>query len=176
MPASQAHIPTRRASRYLAQLCKHGGRMSRITFHQPPGHSGSGASPVPRHTDWSDTDGVIDFGRGRCTLHATDSDLTLLVEAEDQQQLRRIQDGIARRLERIGRRDGLTVTWQSQARAEHLTIADVPAVMTTLADAESTRLTGTHRQFSTATHEAAERGPGVGLFPPGTFRHVGQPT
>ena len=113
MPASQAHIPTHRASRYLAQLCKHSGQMSRIAFHQRPGHGTSGAPPVPRHVDWSDTDGVIDFGWGRCTLHANDRHLTLLAEADGEQQLQRIQDGIARRLERIGRRDRLTVTWQA---------------------------------------------------------------
>ncbi len=123
MPASQAHVPTHRASRYLAQLCKHGGQMSRITFHQPRPHGASGAPPVPEHTDWSDTDGVIDFGWGRCSLHASDRDLTLLAEAEDQQQLQRIQDGVARRLERIGRRDRLTVTWQTPPDA---TSAETP--------------------------------------------------
>ena len=61
MPASQAHVPTHRASRYLAQLCKHSGQMSRITFHQPRGHGVSGTPPVPQHTDWSGTDGVIDL-------------------------------------------------------------------------------------------------------------------
>jgi RimJ/RimL family protein N-acetyltransferase len=38
-----------------------------------------------------------------------------------------------------------------------LTLADVPAVMTTLADTESTRLTGTHRQFTTEQVAAAIR-------------------
>ncbi|NUP46850.1 MAG: DUF2218 domain-containing protein [Catenulispora sp.] len=61
--------------------------------------------------EWSNTDGVIEFGPGRCTLHATADTLTLSVEADDPQQMRRVQDGITRRLERIGRRDQLTVVW-----------------------------------------------------------------
>jgi hypothetical protein len=73
-----------------------------------PGH----APPVARHTEASQTDGIIDFGWGRCTLHATDEELVLHAEADDPQQLQRLQDGIARRLESIGRRDRLTVTWQ----------------------------------------------------------------
>ena len=117
MHDSYAHVSTQRASRYLAQLCKHSGQMARLAFHQPRGHDGGGAMPVPQHTDWSGADGMIDFGWGRCTLHATDSELTLHAEAGDPQQLQRVQDGIARRLERIGRRDQLTVTWtQAQAR------------------------------------------------------------
>ncbi len=66
---------------------------------------------MPQHTEWSGTDGIIDFGWGRCTLHATGEGLLLDAEAEDQQQLRRIQDAITVRMERIGRCDRLTVTW-----------------------------------------------------------------
>lgn len=76
------------------------------------GHD-DGALSMPRHAEWSDTDGVIDFGWGRCTLHATGEGLVLQAEADNQQQLRRIQDAITARLERIGRRDRLAVTWES---------------------------------------------------------------
>jgi hypothetical protein len=111
MPASQAHVPTSRASRYLTQLGKHGSQMSRAALHRPRAHADGGTPPAARHTSWTGTDGVIDFGWGRCTLHATSEALTLHAEAGDQQQLQRIQDGIGARLERIGRRDQLTVTW-----------------------------------------------------------------
>jgi hypothetical protein len=76
------------------------------------GHGDGGAASMPQRAEWSDTDGIIDFGWGRCTVHATDEGLVLHAEADDQQQLRRIQDAITARLERIGRRDRLTVTWQ----------------------------------------------------------------
>ena len=70
MPASQAHVPTSRASRYLAQLGKHGTQMSRPALHRPRGHADGGPPPAVRHTRWTGTDGVIDFGWGRCILHA----------------------------------------------------------------------------------------------------------
>ncbi|HLJ99071.1 MAG TPA: DUF2218 domain-containing protein [Streptosporangiaceae bacterium] len=111
MPASHAHVRTDRAGRYLAQLCNHGGQLSRLSFHQPRSHAG-GAGPSAARSEHSGTDGVIDFGWGRCTLHATGDALMLTAEAEDPQNLQRLQDGIARRIERIGRRDQLTVTWQ----------------------------------------------------------------
>lgn len=45
--------------------------------------------------------------------HAATADaLRLRAEATDQDGLQRIQDGIARRLETVGRRDHLRVTWQ----------------------------------------------------------------
>jgi hypothetical protein len=114
MPASQARVVTGRASRYLTQLCQHTGQLSTLGRHalaRRHGHGGGGAAPMPRHAEWSGTDGVIDFGGGRCTLHATDEELELNAEASDQLQLRRIQEAITGRLEQIGRRDQLTVTW-----------------------------------------------------------------
>ena len=111
MPASQARVRTDRAGRYLAQLCNHGGQMSRLALHRPRSHGDGGRPPAVRYAEASDTDGVIDFGGGRCTLHATYDALTLTAEADDLENLRRIQEGIARRLERIGRRDRLAVTW-----------------------------------------------------------------
>jgi hypothetical protein len=113
MPASHAHVRTDRAPRYLAQLCNHGSQLGRITVHRPRSHGDGGAPPAVWHADWSDTDGVIDFGWGRCTLHATGEALMLTAEADDVQNLQRIQEGVARRLERIGRRDRLSLTWRS---------------------------------------------------------------
>jgi hypothetical protein len=114
MPASQARVLTGRASRYLTQLCQHTGQLAtmarRYTLSRRHGH-GDAAAPLPRHAEWSGADGVIDFDGGRCTLHATGEGLELNAEAGDQQQLRQIQEAITGRLERIGRRDRLTVTW-----------------------------------------------------------------
>jgi cytochrome P450 len=116
MPASQALIPTDRAERYLTQLCAHTSKISRtdLTGTAPlrDGHGEGGADSMPRHVESSGADGFIDFGWGRCTLHATGEGLVLHAEADDQQRLQRIQDAIALRLERIGRHDGLTVTWR----------------------------------------------------------------
>jgi hypothetical protein len=114
MPASYAHISTSRASRYLTQLCSHGSLMSRLAHGRPPGqgqgHGGGSARPAAT-ADSSGTEGIIDFGWGRCTLHATADMLTLRAEAGDLRHLQQIQDGITARVERIGRRDQLTVSW-----------------------------------------------------------------
>ena len=112
MLASRAYVQTDRAVRYLAQLCDHGSQLSRIGAHRPRSHGDGGVPPAIRHAGWSGTDGLIDFGWGRCTLHATGDALTLTAEADDLPNLRRIQQGVARRLERIGRRDRLSVTWR----------------------------------------------------------------
>jgi hypothetical protein len=118
MPASYAHVPTSRAGRYLAQLCSHGRLMSRLTRHRAPGHGqghgddhgNDGAPPVATASS-AGTEGIIDFGWGRCTLRATAATLIMYAEAGDTQRLQQIQDGISARLQRIGRRDQLAVTW-----------------------------------------------------------------
>jgi hypothetical protein len=112
MPVSHAHVPTTRARRYLAQLGSHSRQLGRLARHQAHRPGEGGAAPAARPTSWSDASGIIDFGWGRCTLDATDEALTLRAEADDPDHLQLIQDGIARRVERIGRRDQLTVTWQ----------------------------------------------------------------
>lgn len=120
MPASSAHVPTSRAARYLAQLCNHGRLMSRLTRHRAPGHGqdrghgdghGNDGAPPAATASSAGTEGLIDFGWGRCTLRATAGALTMYAEAGDPQRLRQIEDGISARLQRIGRRDQLTVTW-----------------------------------------------------------------
>lgn len=118
MPTADAHILTDRASRYLAQLCRHAGQMSRLGHRPPTRHGGSAMPPEVQHVDWSDTQGVVRFADGQWTLQATSDTLTLRVEADDEDTLQQLRDGIARRLEKIGRRDRLEVIWQdSQAPA-----------------------------------------------------------
>jgi hypothetical protein len=48
---------------------------------------------------------------GRCTLRADPGVLTLRAEAADEEHLHQLQQRIADRLEQVGRRDRLTVTW-----------------------------------------------------------------
>lgn len=111
MPTAEAQIPTDRASRYLVQFCRHTGQMNRLR-HQPGPRHDSQAPPAVEHVESSDTDGVVHFGPGRVTLRADSNTLMVRVDADDADSLRRLQDGVARRLETIGRRDRLTVTWQ----------------------------------------------------------------
>lgn len=124
MPAAEARVPTDRASRYLTQLCSHGQRMRLSALHRRSARGGHGherepgaAPPQVHEAQSTGTDGVIDFGWGRCVVHASATELVLRAEADSEDGLRRIQDGIAARVERIGRRDRLSVTW-SQSPAD----------------------------------------------------------
>jgi hypothetical protein len=49
---------------------------------------------------------------GQWTMQATPGTLRLRAEAGSEENLRRIQDLVTARLEKIGRRDHLTVNWQ----------------------------------------------------------------
>jgi hypothetical protein len=44
-------------------------------------------------------------------LTADDATLTVRVEATDKENLRRIRDAITKDLDRMGRRDALTINW-----------------------------------------------------------------
>lgn len=111
MPTAEARIATERASRYLVQLCRHTSMMRRMRHEAPAAHGGR-QMPNVQHVEWSDTHGTVRFTEGQWTLDATSDTLTLHVEADNEEALQRLQNGITGRLEKIGRRDGLTVTWQ----------------------------------------------------------------
>ncbi|MEZ0115520.1 hypothetical protein ABH920_009559 [Catenulispora sp. EB89] len=96
MPTMEARVPTDRAARYLQQLCSHAGRM----------HHGG-----PRAEATSDTTGRITRGAAVCDLTAAPDALVLRVTGDDEQQLKALQEAVTRTLERVGRRDGLTVFW-----------------------------------------------------------------
>jgi hypothetical protein len=96
---AEASVATERSSRYLVQLCRHVSLVAR-------------ANPQMRaRVEWSDDRGVISFGRARCTLRAGPGVLTLRAEAPDEDSLQQLEQRVADRLEQVGRRDRLTVTW-----------------------------------------------------------------
>ncbi|CAG7613550.1 DUF2218 domain-containing protein [Actinacidiphila bryophytorum] len=115
MPTAEARIATDRASRYITQLCRHLGQMNRASHRPHDGHGqGPGQKmPAVQHVDCTDTHGTVRFADGRWTLDATPDALTLRVDADDDAALRRLQDGITTRIEKIGRRDGLRVRWHA---------------------------------------------------------------
>ena len=114
MPAAQALVQTRDASRYLIRLCQHAGKMHTRLGHQPRRHSGGGAPPEIRTAEWSDTSGTLVLSLGQCKLRAADGMLTIRAEASSADDLAKIQKLITRRLESFGRRERLTVTWQPE--------------------------------------------------------------
>lgn len=101
MVIAEARVATQRPGRYLVQLCRHIGQVAQA-------HPQMQAS-----VECSDDRGVIDFGWGRCTLSAGPGVLTLRAEAADEDSLFRLEQRLVDRLEQVGRRDRLVVTWSS---------------------------------------------------------------
>ena len=112
MPAAEARVVTENAGRYLTRLCQHASKMNGPMRHRPRSHAGGGAAPEVRQAECSDTHGMLVLSWGRCTMQAGPRLLTLHAEAPDPGSLARIQDLVAGRLEKFGRREQLTVTWQ----------------------------------------------------------------
>ena len=110
MSIAEARVPTKRASRYLIQLCRHADHMRALRL-QPSSRRSGPMSPKVDHVDYCDTAGAIRFAEGQLSLHATADTLTLRIEATDDDALQRLQDGVAARLHKIGRRDQLTASW-----------------------------------------------------------------
>lgn len=106
MLRSTATVPTARAARYRDQLARHGAGMLR-QFHQ---RDHAGGPPIHDATV-ADGKVVLDLAWGRCTITAAADALLLVAEAETPENLARIQSGVGQRVTKIGRRDGLAVTW-----------------------------------------------------------------
>jgi hypothetical protein len=99
MLIAEANVETERSSRYLVQLCRH---VNLVAQTHPQ---------MLAHVEWSDDSGVISFGWGRYALRADPGVLTLRAEAPDEENLHQLEQRVADRLEQVGRRDRLTVTW-----------------------------------------------------------------
>ena len=95
MQHSEAHIPTEKAERYLGQLCKHWAHKFAVTHTQ-------------RH-------GRIELPAGLCVLDAEAETLLLRVEAADEALLSRMEEVVARHLERFMFRESPQIAWQRTA-------------------------------------------------------------
>jgi len=115
VPTAHASVLTTRPNRYLTQLCRHVDQLSRCSDHRPrlkQGHPEHAHSGPEAYVSWSDTAGTIDLTWGRCTLTANDNALVLRAEAGNDLDLHRLQALLGARLEHVGRRDHLIVSWQ----------------------------------------------------------------
>jgi hypothetical protein len=118
MPNAEADIQTDHAARYLARLCGHAGKMGAAGHrlgHRRPGH----APPEVRQVDCSGTEGTVRLDWGQWTMRALPGLLAIRAGAADEENLLRIQDLITTRLENLGRREHLTVTWRRSSAAPH---------------------------------------------------------
>lgn len=90
----EARVSTLKADRYANRLCKH-------FAHEI-------------YAEWTHPKGVAEFPElGICRMTARPDELVLEVEATDPEKLGKVQDIIARHLERFGARDGLAVDWDT---------------------------------------------------------------
>lgn len=112
----EGQVATERASRYLVQLCRHLDQMTRMRHHAPVSHAG-GMPPKVVSVEYSNVRGNVRFVGGQVILEASPEGLQLTVEGADEAALRSLQDGLAGRIERIGRRDALSVAWQPRVSA-----------------------------------------------------------
>ena len=88
MFTSEATVPTKSASRYLQQLCKHWSHKFAVEFN-------------PQH-------GTIPFDASRaCILDAADDHLTIRIEVADAATLERMQDVVADHLKRFAFREDI---------------------------------------------------------------------
>jgi hypothetical protein len=106
---AQTRIPTERAGRYLTQLCQHLNQISRRPPHR--GQSQGGRPMQLRRVNYSESHGIIEFTSGTCILRATSTELAIDLAADDTNDLRQLQQLLSLRLETIGRRDNLLITW-----------------------------------------------------------------
>jgi uncharacterized protein len=90
---SRAEVATDKPVAYMRQLCKHFGHKVDASF--------------------DDDSGYIQFEFGRCELKAADRALRLEVSATDPESHERMERVIGSHLERFGRRDELSVSWDS---------------------------------------------------------------
>lgn len=93
MARSVAHITIEGPSRYLQQLCRH--------F----------ASKLP--TTHTRQRGQIVFAAGTCKLEAQDDLLIMAVEAEDEANVAKLEDLVARHLECFAFHNRPTISWAS---------------------------------------------------------------
>ncbi len=112
--SAEALVKTDQADRYLAQLSRHASQMSRRFGPVGKGHQVASPPRVSR-VDSSDAAATLTFAEGRCLVWARPDGLKFRVEAEDDTSLRRLQDGVANRLETLGSTDQLQVAWSALA-------------------------------------------------------------
>jgi len=112
---AEAVIQTEHPERYLARLGTHAAKMRQHLGSRLRAHGSGQTPPEMQHAEWSATRGTVRLNWGGWTMQATPGTLTLRAEAADQASLQRIQDMLTTRLEKFGRREHLTVTWQKAA-------------------------------------------------------------
>src|SRR5438477_10189345 len=97
----EANVQTTQASEWLAELCRQ--FQERAAAHPELGIE----------VAWSETGGSVDFGWGRCALHAGPDVLNLRVEADQADDIERLQELVTRHIERLASGEQAAVVWST---------------------------------------------------------------
>lgn len=97
----EANVQTTQASEWLARICRQ--FQERAAAHPELGIEVAS----------SETRGSVDFGWGRCTLQAGPEALNLRVEADQADDLERLQELVTRHIEHLGSSDQAAMLWSS---------------------------------------------------------------
>ena len=130
---AEAVIQTPDPARYIERLCRHATQMNshpaQISQHPRHRDAGDAGPPQVQHAEWTATTGTVLLNWGRWTLHASPGTLTIRAEAGSTAGLRRIQHLLAARLEKLGNREHLTLSWQPPRAAGAPGEPHVPAAV-----------------------------------------------
>ncbi|MFG2025334.1 DUF2218 domain-containing protein [Streptomyces sp. NPDC048825] len=96
MPSSLGHVTTDAAPRYAKQFASHFGRKIPVEETPDGGHR-------------------LTFQETEVVLQPADDHLLIRVTSPEATTLTTIQDVVSSHLERFGRRNELTVTWEAQS-------------------------------------------------------------
>lgn len=91
MKTATAAVRSDKAGIYLVQLCKH-------FAHKIP-------------AEWSDTTGFVQFAMGTCRMAAQDGVLSLVCEAESEDDLGQVKQAVEDHLVRFAWKEKIAVEW-----------------------------------------------------------------
>ena len=95
LPVTEARVPSKKAGRYLAQLCKH-------FAHKVP-------------VDWDETQAEVDFGFGTCRMKADQDELRITCSAGNETDLERVKLVLEDHLRRFAWREEPRIDWTSES-------------------------------------------------------------
>lgn len=98
---STSTIHSEHAKKYLVVLCRHFARKVPAT--------------------WTDTEGSVEFPVGLCTMSATDSQLNIHCQANQQDKLLAQQSILDKHMDMFSRRETINLVWQQLDIHSHQT-------------------------------------------------------
>lgn len=64
---------------------------------------------------YNKTEGSVEFRFGTCNMQATDEELIVTVQADDEKSLTSLKDIVGRHIEKFGIKENIQVEWKAQS-------------------------------------------------------------